>query len=77
MYKKHSTKNTENLRANPPLLMTVAEAAIVSNFGQTTIRHACQAKRLRSIRVGPRKIIIRYEDLLKWIESYAEEGGEV
>jgi excisionase family DNA binding protein len=77
MYKKHSQKNTENLRANPPLLMTVAEAAIVSSLGKTTIRRACRSKRLRSIRVGTRKLVIRYEDLLKWIESYAEEGGEV
>lgn len=72
--KNISTEETNQLRANPPKLLRVNEAAAVVGVSKRTVERLIADKLLRVCRLG-RRIIIRREDLFEYIESSMSDGA--
>lgn len=65
-----STEVATNIRCNPPLRLTIKEAAEIATVSPITIRRAIKDGKLKYKRLGVR-IIIKLKDLDAWID-----GGE-
>jgi excisionase family DNA binding protein len=61
-------QNTTGIRTNPPLRLTIGEAAEYATVSHITIRRALKSRALRSARLGSRHVI-KLADLDAWIDS--------
>jgi excisionase family DNA binding protein len=61
-----------NIRKNPPVIMTTQEAATVVGLSIDTIRKSIQSGELTASRPGKRKLLITYQNLVNWIEKGRE-----
>lgn len=66
--KNTSTEALNQLRANPPKLMRVNEAATVAGLSTRTINRLIASGQLRVCRLG-RRVIIRREDLFEYVDN--------
>lgn len=62
------------LRATPPEVMRVKEAALVAGVSTKTIHRAISSKALEASHLGKRVVLVRRESLFAWID--AAEGGD-
>jgi excisionase family DNA binding protein len=62
------TESANELRANPPKLLRVSEAAIVVGLSTRTINRLIASGKLRVCRLG-RRVIIRREDLFEYVDN--------
>ena len=59
---------TENLRRNPPIILTVPEASIYSTLSQRTLWQLISERKLKVRRIGAR-VLIRLQDMEAFLNT--------